>query len=57
MMAALFASTVAFFAASYLVKRWLEANDIPRGMTRGMLVFTIALAAAYAAGWLVEHLA
>ena len=54
MIASLLVSTVAFFAASYFVKRWLEANDIPKGMTRGMLVFTIALVAAYAAGWLVD---
>lgn len=57
MIASLIASTVAFFAASYFAKRWLEENDIPQGMTRGVLVFTIALAAAYAAGWLVDHIA
>jgi hypothetical protein len=49
-------STVVFFAASYLVKRWLEENDIPKGMTRGALIFSIALAAAYGASWLVDHL-
>jgi hypothetical protein len=49
-------STIAFFAVSYFTKRWLEDNDIPSGMTRGALIFTIALAAAYGAGWIVDHL-
>jgi hypothetical protein len=38
------------------VKRWLEDNDIPKGMTRGALIFAVALAVSYAAGWLVDHL-
>jgi hypothetical protein len=50
-------STVAFFVASYFTKRWLEDNDIPQGTTRGALVFSIALAAAYGVGWLVDHIA
>ena len=52
----LFVSTVVFFAASFLVKRQLEAMDIPKGMTRGLLVFVLALAAAYGAGWAVDRL-
>ncbi len=49
-------STIVFFVAARFVKRWLEDNDIPKGMTRGALVFTVALAASYAAGWLVDRL-
>lgn len=56
MIASLAASTAAFFAASYFTKRWLEDNDIPQGVTRGALIFSIALAAAYGAGWLVDHI-
>ena len=56
MIANLVVSTIVFFAASHFTKRWLEENDIPQGMTRGVLVFTIALAAAYGAGWLVQHI-
>lgn len=57
MIASLIASTVAFFAASYFTKRWLEDNDIPKGATRGALIFSVALAVAYGVGWLVDHIA
>jgi hypothetical protein len=57
MIASLVASTVAFFVASYFIKRWLEDNDIPKGMTRGVLVFSLALAASYGVGWLVQYIA
>jgi hypothetical protein len=49
-------STVVFFAASYFVKRWADDNDLPKGMTRGALVFTLALVAAYGADWIVSHI-
>lgn len=55
-MAAIAASTVAFFAAGYFTRRWLDDNDIPKGMTRGVLIFSISLAAAYIVGWLVQRL-
>ena len=57
MIASLAASTVAFFATSHYTKRWLEDNDIPQGMTRGALIFSIALAVAYGVGWLVDRMA
>jgi hypothetical protein len=56
MIASLAASTLAFFAAGYFARRWLDDNDLPKGATRGALIFSIALAAAYGAGWIVEHL-
>ena len=55
MIASLLASTVAFFVASYFIKRWMEENDIPKGMTRGVTIFVIALALAYGVGWLVDR--
>jgi hypothetical protein len=55
-MASLIASTIAFFAAGYFARRWLEDNDIPKGATRGALIFAIALVAAYGVGWLVGHI-
>lgn len=57
MIASLVASTVAFFVASYFIKRWLEDNDIPKGMTRGLLVFSLALAVSYGVGWVVQQIA
>ena len=40
-------SVVAFFVASYFLKRYLDSMDIPKGMTRGTLIFVIALVIAY----------
>ena len=53
MIASLIASTIAFFVASYFIKRWMDENDIPRGMMRSLTVFTLAIAVAYGVGWLV----
>jgi hypothetical protein len=49
-------STVAFFVASYLIKRQLDAMDIPKTMVRGMLVFVLALAVAYGVAYVVDAL-
>ena len=55
MIPGLVASTVAYFVAAHFIKRWLEDNDIPAGMTRSVLVFCLALAVAYGVGWAVDH--
>lgn len=56
-MPGLILSTVAFFVAGYFVKRYLDEQDIPKGLTRSTLVFAIALAIAYgvavAVNWVV----
>lgn len=55
MITSLIVSTIAFFVASYFIKRWMDDNDIPKGMTRNATVFTLALAIAYGASWLVDR--
>jgi hypothetical protein len=55
LLAGLIASTIAFFAAGYFIKRWMDDNDIPKGMTRNLTVFTLAVAVAYGVGWLVDR--
>jgi hypothetical protein len=40
-------STMAFFVASYYLKRYVEEMGLPKGMTRNILVFSLALAIAY----------
>ena len=57
MIAGLVASTIAFVVASYFIKRWMDDNDIPKGMTRNLTVFTLAIAVAYGVGWLVGLIA
>ncbi len=49
-------STIAFFVASYFLRRYLEDMDIPKGMTRSALIFTIALAVAYVVALAADHL-
>ncbi len=56
MLASILVSTVAFFVASYFIKRWMDDNDIPKGMTRNATIFSLALAVAYGASWVVDHL-
>ena len=55
-MLSLLLSTVAFFAASFLLKRHFEAMGLPKGMTRSLLVFTLALAASYFAAFIIDKL-
>jgi hypothetical protein len=40
-------STMVFFVASYFLKRYVDSMDIPKGMTRGTLIFSIALVISY----------
>ena len=56
-MLSLVISTIAFFVASYYIRRWADNNDIPRGMTRSIGIFVLALALAYAVAWVVDKVA
>ena len=47
-MRSLIVSTIVYFVASFFIKRQFEAMDIPRGMTRSLMTFCLALMAAYA---------
>jgi hypothetical protein len=47
-------STIAFFVASYFIKRHLDAIGIPKTMVRGMVVFVLALALAYGVAFVVD---
>lgn len=55
MIASIIVSTIAFFVASYFIKRWMDDNDIPKGMTRNATIFALALAVSYGASWLVDR--
>jgi hypothetical protein len=50
-------STVAFFVASYFIKRHLDDMDIPKGMTRSIVVFCLALGVSYGVAVIVDWLA
>lgn len=55
-MPSLIVSTIAFFVSGYYVKRYLDDNDIPKGMTRNAFVFAVALAISYGAALAVDWL-
>lgn len=46
-------STLAYFIASYFIKRHLDEMGIPKSMTRGLLIFVFALVVAYGVAALV----
>lgn len=56
-MGSLVLSTVAFFIASFLVGRYLNRIDAPRGMTRSILKFCAALLVAYGVMLVVDRIA
>jgi hypothetical protein len=49
-------STIVFFVASHFLKRYLDGHDIPKGMTRSVLVFTLAVAASYGVALIADRL-
>ena len=57
MLLSLVVSTIAFFAASYFIKRRFDEMDLPKGMTRNVTIFVLALAIAYGAAAIVERIA
>jgi hypothetical protein len=58
-MTSIVVSTIAFFVASWFIKRRLEQEDIPKGMTLNLIVFVLALAVSYgvaaAVDWVAAH--
>lgn len=53
-MAAIVVSTIVYFIAAYFIKRYLVDLGIPKGVTRGMVIFVGAAAVAYASACLVD---
>ena len=53
-------STLVFFIAVWAIRRYLAEQGIPRGMTRGLLVFILAYLLAWGVGeivdWMVEKI-
>ena len=56
-MLSLVISTIAYFAASYFIRRYLNEIDVPKSMTRSLLIFVAAAAISYltalAVDWIV----
>ena len=48
-------STIVYFVASFFIKRQLEEMGIPKGMTRSIVIFALALIPAYGVAFLVDR--
>ena len=55
-MRSLVVSTIVYFVAAFFIKRRLEAMDIPRGMTRTLMTFCLALLVVYGASAALDWL-
>ncbi len=47
-------STIVFFVAAWYIRRYLDEQGLPRGMTRNMLVFLLASVVSWGAGAAVD---
>ena len=56
-MLSLVLSTIVFFVASYFIKCYLDRIDIPKGMTRSLVIFSLALAVSYGVAMVVDFFA
>ncbi len=56
-MLSLIVSTIAFFIASFFIRRYFEDMGIPKGFTRGTMVFVLATAVSYGVAWVVDWMA
>jgi len=52
-MTAIVVSTIVYFVAAYYIKRYLVEMGIPKGVTRGSVIFVGAAAISYGAAYLV----
>ena len=53
-MLSLLLSTIAFFVASFFIKRWLDDMGIPKTMTRSIVIFVVAAAVSYGVAFVVD---
>ena len=47
-------STIVFVIAAWHIRRWLDEHGLPKGMTRGLLVFVLAYVVSWVSGELVD---
>ena len=53
-MLSLVLSVVAFFVASYFIKRYLDDMGIPKSMTRSLVIFCGAVVISYGVAFIVD---
>lgn len=55
-MLSLIISTLVFFVAAWHLNRYLDVQEIGKGMTRGALVFVLAALVSWCAGMAVDRI-
>jgi VIT1/CCC1 family predicted Fe2+/Mn2+ transporter len=53
-MTSLIVSTIAYFAAAFFIKRWLDGMDIPKSMTRTLVIFVGAAVVSYGVAYVID---
>ena len=53
-MTSLVVSTIAYFIAAFFIKRWLDDMDIPKSMTRSLVIFVGAAVVSYGVAFVVD---
>ena len=53
-MLSLLVSTAAYFVASYFIKRYLDDMGAPKGLTRSVVIFCLAIMIAYGVALVVD---
>ena len=53
-MLSLIISTIVFFVAAWYLNRYLDLQELPKGMTRGVLVFVLAALVSWGAGEILD---
>jgi len=56
-MSSIVVSTVAYFVAAFFIKRWIDDMDIPKGVTRSLLIFAGAAVVSYGVASIVDLMA
>jgi hypothetical protein len=53
-MTSLIVSTIGYFIAAFLIKRWLDGMDIPKSMTRSLVIFVGAAVVSYGVAYVID---
>lgn len=47
-------STIVFLVAAWFLNNYMDAQEIPKGMARGVMVLVLAALMAWGVGWTVD---
>jgi hypothetical protein len=53
-MASLVISTIAYVIAAFFIKRWLDGMNIPKSMTRSLVIFVGAAVISYGVAYAID---